>query len=160
MRILSALALLALLAGPSLAAAEPIRIAAAIGCDDKAIAQKMAAAINGELSKATGFQVVDKLPQSKLLIYAKKDGKGNGWSVAITHISNVETYFLASKLLQSQQSDAVAVKPMLNQMLNKDGFLTHLDVVHFDGMADPDIAVLARSVVTDFLSRIPAPPKP
>ena len=159
MRIPSALVLLALLASPSFAA-DPVRIAVAVGCDDKAMAQKLAAAINGELAKTSGFQIVDKMPQAKLLIFAKKDEKGDGWSIAITHMNNVETYFLGSKLMQSQQSDAVAVKPVLSQMLDRDGFLTRLDVVHFDGMGDGDMAVLARSVVTDFLSKIPAPQKP
>lgn len=155
MRILSALVLLALLASSPSFAADPVRVSAAIACDDKAVAQKLATAINGELSKASGFVVVDKLPQAKLIIYAKKDEKGAGWSIAITHLSNVESYFLAGKLLQSEQSDAVAVKPVLTQMVNKDGFLTHLDVVHFDGMTDADIATLARSVVTSFLAKIP-----
>jgi len=159
MRILSALVLLALLSFPSFAA-DPVRLAASVGCDDKVIAQKLAAAINAELTKVNGVQVVDKLPQSKLLVFAKKDEKGSGWSIAITHMSNVETYFLGSKLLQSEQSDAVAVKPVLSHMVERDGFLTRLDVVHFDGMTDTDIGVLARSVVTDFLAKLPAPQKP
>jgi len=162
MRILCALILLVLSALPSYAA-DPVRVSASISCDDKAAAQKLAAAIDGELSKANGFQIVDKLPQSKLILYANKDVNDrknpNGWSIAISHASNVETYFLASKLLQSEQSDAVAAKPILTQMVNEQGFITYLNVAHLDELTDANVAIFAHSVVTTFLSKIPLPQK-
>jgi hypothetical protein len=153
-----ALLMLALGAVPALAA-EPVRVAASVSANDKAVAEKLAGAVNAELSKATGYLVVDKLPQATLVLYANRDVNSlknpDGWSISVIHVSNVDTYFLASKLLQSQQSDAVAVQPMLNQMLSQPGFVTHVNVAHFDEMSDANLAAVAHRVVADFLAKIP-----
>lgn len=158
MRMVIALLVLVLGAAPSIAA-DPVRVAASVSADDKAVAEKLAGAVNAELSKASGYVVVDKLPQATLVLYANKDVNSrknpDGWSVSIIHVSNVETYFLASKLLQSQQSDAVAVKPMLTQMVNGQGFVTHVNVAHFDEMTDANVATLAHLVVANFLAKVP-----
>lgn len=158
MRLMIVLLMLAVGAAPSFAA-EPMRISASVSCDDKVVAEKLAGAVNAELSKASGYQIVDKLPQSKLMLYANKDVKDrknpNGWSIAIVHVSNVDTYFLASKLLKSEQTDVVAVKPMLTQMVNEEGFITHLNVAHIDEMSDANVAAVAHMVVENFLAKLP-----
>ena len=157
MRMIYGLVLLALLGAPCFAA-DKTRVSATISSDDSAAAQKIAAAVNAELAKAIDVEIVDKLPQAKLILYANRDVNNknpNGWSIAIAHVSNVETYYLASKLLQSEQSDAAAAKPMLAQMVNEQGFLTHLSVAHLDELSDAAVAALARSVVPTFLAKIP-----
>ena len=158
MRMVIALLVLLLGAPPSFAA-DPVRVSVSVSAGDKAVAEKLAGAVNAELSKASGYVIVDKLPQATLVLYANKDVNSrknpDGWSISIIHVSNVETYFLASKLLQSEQSDVVAVKPMLNQMVNEQGFVTHVNVAHFDELTDANVATLAHLVVANFLAKIP-----
>lgn len=158
MRMMVVLLMLALGGAPALAA-DPVRVSVSVSADDKVVGEKLAGAVNAELSKATGYLVVDKLPQATLVLYANRDVNSrknpDGWSISIIHVSNVDTYFLASKLLQSQQSDALAVKPMLNQMVNEPGFVTHVNVAHFDEMSDANVAAMAHMVVANFLAKIP-----
>lgn len=157
MRMVIALLVLVFGAAPSIAA-DPVRVSISVSAADKSVAEKLAGAVYAELSKAGGYQVVDKLPQATLVLYANRDVNSrknpDGWSIAIVHVSNVETYFLASKLLQSEQSDAVAVKPMLNQMVNEQGFVTHVNVAHFDELTGANIAALAHLAVENFLTKI------
>jgi len=157
MRVVLSLLCLFCLASPSFAA-DKIRISVAITCNDREAANKLAAAFTAAFAKAPDYELVDKLPQAKLMIYANQDVNNRknpqGWSIALARVSNVQTYFLASKLNDSQQADAVAVKPIVNGMVNEDGFLKTLNVAHLDDLSDANVQALAEVATTAFLKEM------
>ena len=156
MRALTLLCLL-LTAAPSFAA-DKTRIAVSIICSDHDAAGRLAAAFTRAFTKAPDYELVDSLPQSKLVLYANRDANNrknpDGWSIAIARVSNVQSYFAASKLADTQQTDALAVKPVINGMVNEDGFLKSLNVAHLDDLSDANVEALAQAVTASFLKEL------
>lgn len=145
---------LLLMAAPTLAA-DKVRVSVQIACNDRDAAGKLAAAFTKAFGKAPDFELVDSLPQAKLVIYANRDSNSakntNGWSVAIARVSNAQTYYAAQKLTDTQQSDALAVKQVITGMLNEEGFLKNLNVAHLDDLSDAAVELLANAVTSAFL---------
>ena len=75
--------------------------------------------------------------------------------IAIAHVSNAETYFLASKLLVETPTEDKRVKDVITAMLNEHGMLDHLNVAHMDAATDREIDLLCRSVVAAFVEKTP-----
>ena len=154
MRIFLTVLCLLLTAAPSLAA-EKVRVSVQIACNDREAAGRLAAAFTKAFNKAPDYELVDSLPQSKLMIYANRDTNSlknaEGWSIAIARVSNAQAYYAASKLADTQQSDALAVKQVITGMLNEDGFLKHLYVAHLDDLSDAAIETLADAVTAAFV---------
>jgi hypothetical protein len=145
---------LLLMAAPSLAA-EKVRVSVQIVCNERDAADRLAAAFTKAFNKAPDYELVDSLPQAKLVIYANRDTNSRtnpqGWSVAIARVSNAQTYYAASKLADTQQSDALAVKQVIAGMLNEEGFLKNLNVAHLDELSDATVEILADAVTSAFL---------
>jgi len=154
MRVVLTVLCLLLTAFPS-SAADKVRISVTVSCDDGEAAQRLAAAFKKAFDKAPDYQLVDSLPQAKLVIYANRDVNSRknpqGWSVAIARVSNVQTYYAASKLADTQQADALAVKQIVTGMVNEEGFLKNLNVAHLDDLSDGAIETLAEVVTSAFL---------
>ena len=136
-------------------AADKIRISVSIACDDHEAAAKLAAAFAKSFAEMPDYELVDSLPQAKLVLYANRDSNSaknpQGWSVAVARVSNVQSYFAASKLENTQQTDALAVKPVITGMVNEEGFLKNLNVAHLDDLSDASIAILADAVTASFV---------
>lgn len=151
-KFLTVLCLL-LTAAPSIAA-DKIRVSVQIACSDRDAAGKLAAAFTKAFGKVSDYELVDSLPQAKLVIYANRDSNSaknpNGWSVAIARVSNTQTYYAASKLADTQQSDALAVKQVIAGMMQEEGFLKNLNVAHLDELSDATVEVLAEAVTAAF----------
>lgn len=148
---------LLLAAAPSFAA-EKIRIGVSITCNDQDASKRLAAAFAKAFNKAPDYELVDSLPQAKLVIYANRDSNSStnpkGWSVAFAQVSNAQSYYAASKLTGTQQTDALAVKQVISGMVNELGFLKSLNVAHLDELTDATADALAQAVTTAFLKEI------
>jgi len=157
MRFVFALLSLALVAAPSYAA-DKTRISVQIVCNDRDATAKLANSFTQAFAKAQDYELVDKLPQAKLMLYANKDVNSRknpeGWSIAIAWTSNVQTYFLASKLNDSQQADAVAVKPIVTGMVNENGFIKNLTVAHVDDLSDTNVQALGELITAQFIKEM------
>ena len=157
MRILLLALCLLLSAGPSLAA-DKIRVAVAINCADHEAGGKLASAFAQSFAKTSDYELVDTLPQAKLLLYANRDANSaknpQGWSIAFARVSNVQSYFAASKLEHTQQTDALAVKPIVTGMVNEEGFLKSLSVAHLDDLSDASIGALADAITQVFVKEM------
>lgn len=157
MRALSILLCLLLTAAPSFAA-EKIRIGVSITCNDQDASNRLAAAFAKAFKNAPNYELVDSLPQAKLVIYANRDSNSSanpkGWSVAFAQVSNAQSYYAASKLTDTQQTDALAVKQVVNGMVNELGFLKSLNVAHLDELTDATADALAQVVTASFLKEI------
>ena len=156
MRALTLLCLL-LTAAPSFAA-DKTRIAVSIICSDHDAAGRLAAAFTRAFTKAPDYELVDSLPQAKLVLYANRDINSRtnpaGWSIAFARVSNAQAYYAASKLADTQQSDALAVKQVITGMVGEDGFLKSLTVAHADDLSDATAQALADAVTTAFLKEV------
>src|SRR5579859_3968522 len=101
MRIFLTVLCLLLTAAPSFAA-EKIRVSVQIACNDRDAAGRLAAAFTRAFNKAPDYELVESLPQAKLVIYANRDINSRtnpaGWSIAIARVSNAQAYYAASKL--------------------------------------------------------------
>ncbi|HEY8094491.1 MAG TPA: hypothetical protein VIE65_00155 [Methylobacter sp.] len=141
---------------PSSLADGPIRVAYLVICDDASVSKQISTAIETRLEKAN-FEISDKLPKAKLVIYAQKDINDrintNGWSFAVAHVTNKPTYFVAAKLLNSDSAEAKAVEPALMDILRSDGILTYLNVSHIDKLDDGTLAILTDNFVGEFAKR-------
>jgi hypothetical protein len=157
MRAFLALLCLLLTAAPSFAA-DKMRISVSIICNDHDAAGRLGAAFTRSFAKAPDYELVDTLPQAKLILNANRDINSRknpeGWSIAIARVSNVQTYFAASKLADTQQADALAVKPVITGMVKEDGFLKSLNVAHLDDLSDANLEALAETVTAAFLTEI------
>ena len=157
MRFVLTLALLAFCAAPSFAA-DKVRISVSISCNDHDAATRLGAAFTRAFAGAPDYELVDSLPQAKLMIMANRDANSaknpNGWSIAAARVSNVQSYFAASKLANTQQADALAVKPVITGMVNEDGFLKSLSVAHLDDLSDTSLDALAKALTTNFLKEM------
>ena len=157
MRAFLILLCLLLTAAPSFAA-DKIRISVSISCNDHDAAGRLAAAFTRAFAKAPDYELVDTLPQAKLVLYANRDANNrknpDGWSIAIARVSNVQSYFAASKLADTQQADALAVKAVISGMLTEDGFLKSLNVAHLDDLSDANVEALAQAVSAAFLKEM------
>jgi hypothetical protein len=144
-----------LFAAANAVAADKIRISVSIACDDHEAAGRLAAAFAKSFAVVPDYELVDSLPQAKLVLYANRDSNSGknpqGWSIAIARVSNTQSYFAASKLENTQQTDALAVKPVITGMLNEEGFLKNLNVAHLDDLSDASVAALADAVTASFV---------
>jgi hypothetical protein len=157
MRILLTLLCLLLTSAPSLAA-DKIRVAVSIICNDRDAAGRLGGAFTKAFAGAPDYELVDSLPQSKLVLYANRDSNSaknpNGWSIAFARVSNVQSYFAASKLTNTQQADALALKPVITGMVQEEGFLKNLNVAHLDDLSDANLEALAQAVTTAFIKEM------
>jgi hypothetical protein len=157
MRALSILLCLLLMAAPSLAA-EKTRIGVTINCNEPDARNRLAAAFTKAFNKAPDYELSDSLPQARLLIYANRDTNSaknaQGWSIAFARVSNAQSYYAASKLANTQQSDALAVKQVVGGMVNEAGFLKSLNVAHLDELSDATADALAEVVTAAFIKEM------
>jgi len=153
----SLLLLLALVTPAFLWAAEPLKVAYQIVCDDSAVSERLSAAVEANFKKFN-LEVTDRLPRAKLFIYAQRDVNDrvnvDGWSFAIVHASNAATYFVAAKLISSEAPAVNEVKPALLSMVRENGFLTYMNVAHADRLTSENIDQITQSAVRSFAERV------
>jgi len=136
-------------------AVEMQRLSYAVVCDDAQLSAKIDAGIRSRLVLAKK-DISDKYPVGKLYLYVQRDVNDrknpNGISVAIAHVSNLQTAALALGLIQKKEP----VSDQLSAMLREEGFLKHLSVAHIDEASDEEIRILLDSVVKTFLGKYSA----
>lgn len=133
-------------------AAEPQRLAYTVICDEPQLSAKIEAGVRSRLADAKK-EITDTYPAGKLFLYLQRDindrKNPKGVSVAIAHVSNMQTAALALGSIQKKEP----VSDQLAAMLHEEGFLKHLSVAHIDEPSDEEIRILLDSVVKTFLSR-------
>jgi hypothetical protein len=133
------------------------QIAYLVVCDDDKAHQLISKAIESKLKKAN-LEVTEKLPKAKLIVYAQKDTNDRvnpeGWSFAISHVSNYATYFVAAKLLDTQYPEVKQAEPAIMDMLKHDGFLTYINVGHIDKLNEQTVSKLSEGIVQEFAKRV------
>jgi hypothetical protein len=146
-----------LLAAQTLLASERERLAFLVVCDDAALQSKLNNGISSRLTQAN-IEISDKFPQGKLFLYVSHDINDNknpsGISVAVAHVSNIQTAALALESVKRQE----ALPDLLTSMLKEQGFLQHLSVAHLDTGSDSQIDLLLNSAVDTFLENYPHSP--
>jgi len=144
--------LFCLMAGAGAGAAERPRFAFAVICNDPALAQVLRAGIETRL-KAASVDITDKLPNAKLWVYANRDTgdrkNPDGVSIAIAHVSNVQTALLALPYVKKDE----AIPETLRAMLGEEGFLQHLNVAHMDTPNDAQVKEVLDKLVSTFLQK-------
>ena len=138
-------------------AAEQKRLTFTVICSEAALTEKLNSGISERLSKAN-IEVSDRFPQGKLFLLVSRDVNDrknkNGVSVAIAHVSNIQTAVLASGLIKDKKGEP---SELLMSMLREEGFLQHLNVAHMDEASDEQIGILLDTVVATFLEKYPDP---
>ncbi|MGV7206984.1 hypothetical protein ACLB1G_03910 [Oxalobacteraceae bacterium A2-2] len=133
-------------------AAEAQRFSYAVVCEDAQLAAKIDAGIRTRFTLAKK-DISDKYPAAKLYLYLQRDVNDrknpDGVSIAIAHVSNIQTAALALGLIQKKE----AVPDQLSAMLREEGFLKHLSVAHMDEASDEEISSLLDSVLKTFFSK-------
>lgn len=136
-------------------AAEAQRLAYAVICDDAQLSEKINAGVRSRLMLAKK-EISNNYPSGKLYLYLQRDindrKNPQGVSVAIAHVSNMQTASLALEAVRKKE----AVTAPLAAMLREEGFLQHLSVAHIDEASDDEIAGLLDSVVKTFISKYQA----
>ena len=126
-------------------------------CDNETVLKQVSKALDIRLKKAN-FQVSERLPKAKLIVYAQQDVNDRvndkGWSFAAAHVTNRSTYYLAAKLLKSDSAEVKAIEPAIMDMLKSDGFLTYLNVAHVDKLDEGTISIIADNFVGEFAKRV------
>lgn len=121
-------------------------------CDDAVIAQRLRTGIEERFAK---LHVVtrDRLPTAKLLVYANRDSNdtrnSEGVSVAIAHVSNMESATLALPYIKRNEP----MPDALQAMLREEGMLMHLNVAHMSTSSDAEVNQLLDSVVAAFVQK-------
>jgi hypothetical protein len=135
-------------------AAEPQRLSFAVICDDPQLAAKIEDGIRSRFADAKK-ETSNAFPAGKLFLYLQRDlndrKNPEGVSVAIAHVSNVQTAAYALGSIQRKEP----VSDQLGAMLREEGFLKHLSVAHLDEPSDEEIRMLLDSVVNTFFSKYP-----
>jgi len=161
-RILSALlALGAMAAFPASAqTVHPTPIDYRVVGSNPEIVQKFNADIVKLIGKNSGYEIRRMAPDSKLFVYVNQDvndGINNqGVSIAVAHVSNLEAFYIASKIIPSKQSDSISVKNALVNLINEEGELHYLNVAHIDKPTDSEIGEVCKSIVSTFFQKTPA----
>ncbi len=121
-------------------AAEAQRFSYAVICDDAQLSAKIDAGIRSRLTLAKK-DISDKYPVGKLYLYLQRDinDKKNpqGVSIAIAHVSNLQTASLALGFIQKREP----LSEQLSAMLREEGFLKHISVAHIDEASDEEIVM-------------------
>lgn len=133
-------------------AAERPRFAFGVICNDPALADVLRSGIEARL-KAANVDIADKLPTAKLFVYANRDSgdrkNPDGVSIAIAHVSNVQTALLALPYVKRDE----AMPEALRAMLGEEGFLQHLNVAHVDTPNDAQLKEILDKLVANFLKK-------
>lgn len=138
------------------------KVAYSVTCDDSNAQEKLEQAIAARL-KAANLSIVEDpatgLPVAQLLVYAKKDGDNkinkNGWSLAVAYVSNQKSYFVVGKVLSDKNIKLKEeIKSLFIHMLDEQGFLKTMNVVHMDELNDQYIADFANMIVDKFIQRL------
>jgi hypothetical protein len=141
-------------------ASAPTRIAFRVVGESPQLVEKFRADIDRLIRARPGYEVVDTAPVLKLLVMVNQDVNDRvnrqGVSIAITHVSNLEAYYIASKLIDSSQSDAASVKDPLISMIRQEGELEYINVAHLDKGSDAQIELVCESIVATFFEKVPA----
>ena len=150
------LILVGLLVFPANATEQILKVSYQVVCADPRLEKQFSTAIKRRIL-ATGLNMTDRLPKAKLLIYINQDINDSinpdGYSIAVAHLTNYATYFLASKLIEGKSAEAEAVRPAIMSMLREEGFMTHINVAHIDKMNEKNIALVANALVDEFAAK-------
>jgi len=154
--IFSVIFLVGTLALPAGASEPKIQVSYQVVCEDPQLEKQFSAAIKKRLGLA-GMEITERLPKAKFLIYVSQDVNDsvnpNGYSIAVAHLTNYATYFVASKLIESKSAEAEAVRQALMDMLREEGFMTHINVAHIDKMNEKNIVLVANALVDKFVEK-------
>lgn len=126
-------------------------------CNDPSASKRIQVALEDKI-KSAGLQMTNQFPSAKLFVYAQQNTESrinsNGWSFAVAHVSNRKTYYLASKLINSEVKEIKEVKPALVDMVKDEGFMTYLNVIQTDDLSDKYLLVVSDSIVSEFAKRV------
>ena len=146
------------LQAPVIAIAEPTKVAYRIVCEDQEATTMISNAIRSRL-EARGLNITDEFRLKKLFVYAQRDVNDrvnpNGWTFAVAHVSNQQTYLIASKLIPAKGPHIEAIKPTLISMVREEGFLNYLNVAHIDRLDPNTVSELVTNFVGEFIKRLP-----
>ncbi|MDB5907431.1 MAG: exported protein of unknown function [Massilia sp.] len=152
---LFAVALLCLTANAAFAA-EKIRLDYFVICEDGALGAKIRAGVVKRLN-SSNVEVAQQFPAGKLFLYVARDlndrKNTDGISIAIAHVSNVQTGLLALERINKNEK----VTELLSELLREEGFMQHLSVAHLDEASDVQLNVFLDSVVTTFVRKYSRP---
>jgi hypothetical protein len=150
-------AVLMLAAGAAHAAPTPVffRVIAS----DKAVGDKFSQRIESAIKAEGGYEIRQVAPTFEVIVFVNQDVNDRknptGYSIAIAHVSNLFGYYIASKLLDSKQSDALSVREQLIKMIREPGQMEYLNVAHMDEATDDQISELSSSITSTFFSKVP-----
>lgn len=150
-RLLGALLLTLGMAGAA-RAAEPPAFGYSVICNDPALAQRLRSGVEARFARMH-VAVRDRFPMAKLFIYANRDSNDTrnteGVSIAIAHVSNLQTAALALTYIDRKE----ALPQALQAMLGEEGMLMHLNVAHMPTASDAAVDDVLDNIVTTFVRK-------
>lgn len=140
-----------------------IPVAYKVVCDEPAVCKRLESRIADLFGKQPGYAVRENFPAARLIVYVLRDSGSkvdpDGYIVAIAHVQNLETHYIAKKLLLEQPATDEGLKGAVTALLNDQGTMSFLNAAHLDDASDAKIEILARFLVTQFFEKTPARPK-
>lgn len=140
------------------ALAEPVTVSYSIICADEKVSAQLSNEIESRLSKAEGISISQRLSSYKLFVFAQQDVgdriNNKGWSFAIAHVDNTKSYYVASKLLDSNTPNIQELQEVLISMVQEEGFMKYLNVAHIDKLDDTNLLLLVDKITANFLDRV------
>ena len=126
-------------------------------CDEPSVSERIQKALEHQL-KLEGLEMSDSLPEAKLFLFAQRTTSSrvnkNGWTFAIAHVSNQKTYYVAGKLIDSNAMEVKEIKDVLISMIQENGFLTYLNVIHTDDLSEYSLSEVANNAATALSKRV------
>lgn len=162
----AALCALLLLAPAASAAPDPanlIPVAFKVVCDEPAVCKNLQGRIADLFGKQPGYVVRESFPAAKLIVYVLRDSGSkvdpDGYIIAIAHVQNLETHYIAKKLLLEQQTTDEGLRGAVTALVGEEGTMSFLNAAHLDDASDAKVDILARFLVNQFFEKTPARPK-
>ena len=126
-------------------------------CDDEEIREKLTSMLRTEVMKNPDLIWDAKLPARKLFLYAQKDindrKNPNGWSFAISHVSNLPNQILAARLMKCDVPQCEEVKKLAYAMVKEEGMLKHMNVAHLDEVSDATLTEFVATIFATFAQK-------
>lgn len=157
---MKSLILIAMLTFPLISNAntKAIKVSLSVVCSNSTAKELLSKAIITRLNSNKNLKITNKYPESKLFIYAQQDKNDRvnpkGWSFAVVHVSNMNSYVLASKLLKINKPAVQSLKTSFINLIKEEGFLRYMNVAHIDKLNKSTLSKIADNFVSEFVSRL------
>jgi hypothetical protein len=148
-----------LLLFPTLSLADPVPVSIEVFGANEDAAKQLKHSLEDNIKAYSEVQVRnDKYPYMQLCVALQQDindrKNPNGWSLAIVHLSNIDTVHVAEQLAKSSDPKVKKVMPDIANMIREQGFVRYINVAHIDEFSKENIDIVVSGIIGEFVKRV------